>query len=71
MAWYWIVLIVVCYVLLSIVTCLVLSKVAKDAETGLIVLFGIFWPLVIMSLPLIMFVMLLFEIVDKYSYKEE
>lgn len=71
MSWYWIVLIVVCYILLSVVTCLVFSRVAKNTENEVIVLSGIFWPLVVISLPIIMLVILLYKIVDEYKYKEE
>ena len=71
MSWYWIVLIVVCYVLLSAVTGIVLSRVAKDAESGLIVLIGMFWPLIVISLPIMVLIILLYEIVDKYRYKED
>ncbi len=65
MSWYWIVLIVVCYILLSAVTCLVFSKVATDTENEVIVLLGIFWPLVVILLPIIMLVILLYNIVDE------
>lgn len=71
MSWYWIVLIVVCYVLLSAVTCIILSRVAKSEDSGIIVLFGIFWPLFVISLPIIILMFLLYEIVDKYGYKVE
>lgn len=71
MSWYWIVLIVVYYVLLSAVICTILSKLAKDIDDGIIVLFGICWPLIVILLPIIILIILLYETVDKYRYKEE
>ncbi len=71
MSWYWIILIFVCYVLLSAVTCIVLSIVTKNTDDSIIVLFGMFWPLVVILLPVIMLIILLYEIVDRYGYKEE
>lgn len=71
MSWYWIVLIFVCYVLLSAVTCIVLSIVTKNTDDSIIVLFGMFWPLVVLLLPIITLILLLYEIVDRYGYKEE
>ena len=71
MSWYWIILIVVCYVLLSAVTCIVLSRVAKITDEYITVLSGIFWPLVVILLPITMLMILLYEIVDRYGYKEE
>ena len=71
MSWYWIILIVVCYVLLSAVTCIVLSRVAKITDECITVLSGIFWPLVVILLPITMLMILLYEIVDRYGYKEE
>ena len=70
MNWHWIVLIVVCYVLLSAITCIILSRMAKSADSGIIVLFGIFWPVFVILLPVIMFIILLYEIVDKCRYKD-
>lgn len=70
MSWYWIVLIVVCYVLLSAVTCIIFSRVAKTNDE-IIVLFGIFWPLIVILLPIILLIILLDKIVDKYRYGEE
>ncbi len=71
MSWYWIVLIVVCYVFLSAVTGIISSRIMKSADSGMSVLFGIFWPLLIILLPIIMLIILLYEIVDKYGYKEK
>ena len=71
MSWYWIVLIVICYALLSTIICVVLSKVAKSLDDGIIVLIAMFWPLVIMLLPVIMLIILLYEIVDKCRYNKD
>ena len=71
MSWYWIFLIVVCYVLLSAVTCIIFSRVAKDTDDGTSVLVGMFWPLIVILLPIILLIILLCAIVDKYGYKEE
>lgn len=71
MSWYWIVLIFVCYVLLSAVTCIVLSIVTKNTDDSIIVLFGMFWPLVVLLLPIVTLILLLYEIVDRYGYREE
>lgn len=70
MSWYWVILIIVCYVLLSAIACIILSRVAKNVESGMIVLIGTLWPLVVMLSPIIMFIILLYEIVDKCRYNE-
>ena len=71
MSWYWIVLIVIGYILLSAVACVVLSRTMKTTDNAIIVLFGMFWPLFIISLPIIILMILLNKIIDKYGYKEE
>lgn len=70
MSWFWIVLIVVCYALLSTTICMVLSKVAKSLDDGIIVLIAMFWPLIIILLPVIILIIVLYEIVDKCRYNE-
>lgn len=71
MSWYWIVLIGAFYVLLSAVTCVVLSRATKITDGELIVSLGIFWPLLVIALPIIMLIILLEKLVDKYGYKEK
>lgn len=71
MSWYWIVLIVIGYVLLSAVTGIILSRVAKCTDSMINVSFGLFWPLVVILLPIVMLIILLDKIVDRYGYKED
>ena len=71
MSWYWIVLIVIGYILISAVTCVVVSRTTKTVDSGIVVLSGMFWPLFIVSLPIIMLIELLYLAIDKYGYKEK
>lgn len=63
MAWYWIVLIVIGYIFMSIVTG-VLYGVVLDEETDMCTIAGAFWPVMLPFLILMLPFMLIHAILD-------
>lgn len=70
MSWYMIILLIALYIVIWVITSVLLSRWAKNASPGRVYV-GLFWPFVIVIIPLLILILAVEEIVKKYGFKEE
>ena len=68
MAWYWIILIILGYIIMWAVTSIILSRIFHD-NSGASECFGVLWPIALPVIPLVLLRILIGKLVEKFGYK--
>lgn len=71
MSWYWIISLIVFYIVMWTITAVVVSRLTECDIRENCVIIGIFWPIVLLWVPILVIAFFIGNIVEKYGYKEE